>query len=148
MSFRTRLLAAATFVSIAVAATSAQSPQTRTDEYTRHELLPPDTSSVKMTLRGERDDRGRADLRRRDSRRRHGERRRGDRHDDGRTAEVRLAPTAITVTLARPVPSKGQGRIRITKTIKNAAANALSSGVGCSQCPSAPAVTIRAAVRL
>ncbi|HET9370112.1 MAG TPA: hypothetical protein VFO19_07680, partial [Vicinamibacterales bacterium] len=41
-----------------------------------------------------------------------------------------ISPTAITVTLARPVPARGQGRIRIAKTINNAAAYRVNAGVG------------------
>jgi len=130
MSVHTHLLGAATLVLIAVTSTAAQSRQTRTDEYTRHELLPPDTSSVKMTYEV--------------SATTEGARTYADAIPAGATAsdvavtdmmtgeplKFVLSPTAITVTLARPVPSRGQGRIRITKTIKNTAAYRLNSGVG------------------
>ena len=127
---RHSLIAAISVVLVAVTATSAQSPQTRTDEYTRHELLPPETSSVKMTYEV--------------SATTEGARTYADAIPAGATAsdvavtdmmtgeplKFVLSPTAITVTLARPVPARGQGRIRITKTIKNAAAYKLSNGVG------------------
>src|SRR5262245_38504780 len=47
MTIATRLGAVTVCVSLAAGLLSAQAPQTRTDEYTRYELLPPDTSSVK-----------------------------------------------------------------------------------------------------
>jgi len=99
---------------------SAQPRQARVDEYTRYELLPPETSSVKVmyevsaTTEGARTytdpiPAGTAV------------------HDVAVTdmmtgAPLKFAVTAsgITVTLARPVPPKGQGRIRIEKTIKSA----------------------------
>ena len=117
MSFRTRLLAAATFVLIAVAATWAQSPQTRTDEYTRYELLPPDTSSVKMTYEVSATTEGARTFADAIAA--------GARVSDvavtdmmtGEPLKFVLAATAITITLARPVPPKGQGRIRIEKTV-------------------------------
>jgi hypothetical protein len=132
MSSPTRRLAATSFISIviAVAATSAQLPPARTDEYTRHELLPPDTSSVKMIYEV--------------SATSAGARTYADAIPAGATAsdvsvtdmmtgeplKFALSPTAITVTLGRPVPAKGQGRIRIVKTIKNTAAYKFSGGVG------------------
>ena len=41
-----------------------------------------------------------------------------------------VSPSAITITLARAVPPKGQGRIRIAKTIKNARAYQRHGDVG------------------
>ena len=130
MSSPKRLVAAASFILIAVAAISAQSPPTRTDEYTRHELLAPDTSSVKMIYEV--------------SATSAGARTYADAIPAGATAsdvsvidmmtgeplKFAVSSTAITVTLGRPVPPKGQGRIRIIKTIRNTAAYKLSGGVG------------------
>lgn len=103
-------------------APSAQSNQTRTDEYTRYELLTPDTSSVRMTYEV--------------SATTEGARTYEDHvptgaivtnvavHDmmTGEPLKYAVTATAIHITLARPVPSHGQGRIRIEKTVKNALA--------------------------
>ena len=91
--------------------------QTRTDEYTRYELQPAGTSAVKITYEASAITEG------------------------ARTFTDEIAPTArvsdivvhdmmtgqplkfvasarsITVTLARPVPQRGQGRVRIDKTV-------------------------------
>ena len=98
---------------------SAQPEQARVDEYTRYELLPPETSAVKVMY----------EL----SATAEGARTYIDRIPTGAgVSEVTVtdmmtgAPlkftatgNAITVTLARPVPPKGQGRIRIEKTVRN-----------------------------
>lgn len=130
MTAALRLGAVALCASIAVGALSAQSRQARTDEYTRYELLPPDTSSVKMTYEV--------------SATTEGARTYVDAVPPGATAsdvavhdmmtgdalKFAVSPTAITVTLARPVPPKGQGRIRIEKTVRNARAYQRSGDVG------------------
>lgn len=48
----------------------------------------------------------------------------------GEALRVAKTAAASVVTLARPVPKNGHGRIRIEKTIKDARGYALSSGVG------------------
>jgi hypothetical protein len=103
-------------------ACAASHAQTRTDEYTRYELQPPGTSAVKITYEGSAITEG------------------------ARTFTNDIAPTArvsdivvhdmmtgqplkfvasarsIAVTLARPVPQRGQGRVRIEKTVIDAKA--------------------------
>jgi hypothetical protein len=101
---------------------AASHAQTRTDEYTRYELQPPGTSAVKITYEASAITEG------------------------ARTFTNDIAPTArvsdiavhdmmtgqplkfvasartIAVTLARPVPQRGQGRVRIEKTVIDAKA--------------------------
>lgn len=101
---------------------AASHAQTRTDEYTRYELQPPGTSAVKITYEASAITEG------------------------ARTFTNDIAPTArvsdivvhdmmtgqplkfvasarsIAVTLARPVPQRGQGRVRIEKTVVDAKA--------------------------
>ena len=103
-------------------ACAASHAQTRTDEYTRYELQPPGTSAVKVTYEASAITEG------------------------ARTFTNDIAPTArvsdivvhdmmtgqplkfvasarsIAVTLARPVPQRGQGRVRIEKTVIDAKA--------------------------
>jgi hypothetical protein len=103
-------------------ACAASHAQTRTDEYTRYELQPPGTSAVKITYEASAITAG------------------------ARTFTTDIAPTArvsdiavhdmmtgqplkfvasaraIAVTLARPVPPRGQGRVRIEKTVIDAKA--------------------------
>ena len=108
------------------AALSAQLRQTRTDEYTRYELLAPATSSVKVmyevsaTSEGARtyDDAIPAGATVRDV----------AVHDmmTGEALTFTVGASAIHVSLARPVPPKGQGRIRIDKTVANARAYRLA----------------------
>jgi hypothetical protein len=102
---------------------SAQPKQTRTDEYTRYELLTPDTASVRIVYEV--------------SATTEGARTYEDHVPAGATVsnvavhdmmtgdplKFAVSATAIHITLARPVPPKGQGRIRIEKTVKNALAN-------------------------
>jgi hypothetical protein len=108
--------------SAAISALFAQPRQTRTDEYTRYELLAPATSSVRViyelsaTAEGARtyDDAIPAGAAVRDV----------AVHDmmTGEVLPFTVSASAIHVTLARPVPAKGQGRIRIEKTVTNARA--------------------------
>src|SRR5262245_41795934 len=119
MTSATRRAAVAACALLTTTVLSAQPGQTQVDEYTRHELPPPGTSSVKVTYEV--------------SATTEGARTYTDRLPAGTTASgvavtdmMTGAPltftataSAITVTLARPVPPKGQGRIRIEKTIKN-----------------------------
>ena len=107
---------------------SAQPPQARVDEYTRYELLPPETSSVKVTYELGATTEGALTY--------------TDRLPTGTVvtnvavtdmmtgAPLRFAvtPGAITVTLARAVPPKGQGRIRIEKTVKSPLAYKQAAG--------------------
>jgi len=98
------------------------SAQTRVDEYTRYELLTPDTSSVRVmyelsvAAEGARtyDDHIPAGALAKDV----------AVHDmmTGEALKFAVSGTTIHVDLARPVPPKGQGRIRIEKTVKNALA--------------------------
>jgi hypothetical protein len=107
----------------------AQSDQTRTDEYTRHELLAPETSSVKMIYEVSATSEG--------ARTYVDAIPRGAKASDvivqdmmtGAPLTFVVGPAGISVTLARPVPAKGQGRIRITKTITDAAAYARKGDV-------------------
>jgi len=116
------LLAAAVCVSVLAASVLAQSGQARTDEYTRHDMLRPETSSVRLTYEV--------------SATAEGARTYVDEIPAGATASdiavhdmmtgeaLKFVATAraITVTLARPVPPRGQGRIRIEKTLRDAGA--------------------------
>lgn len=130
MTIASRFGAIAVSASIVAGALSAQSQQARTDEYSRYELLPPDTSSVKMmyevgaTTEGARTyvDAIPAGATASDV----------AVHDmmTGDALRFAVTPTAITITLARPVPPKGQGRIRIEKTIKNTKAYQRRGDVG------------------
>jgi hypothetical protein len=111
-------------------ACAASHAQTRTDEYTRYELQPPGTSAVKITYEGSAITEG------------------------ARTFTNDIAPTArvsdivvhdmmtgqplkfvasarsIAVTLARPVPQRGQGRVRIEKTVIDAKAYTRAGDAG------------------
>lgn len=109
---------------------AASHAQTRTDEYTRYELQPPGTSAVKITYEASAITEG------------------------ARTFTNDIAPTArvsdivahdmmtgqplkfvasaraIAVTLARPVPPRGQGRVRIEKTVIDAKAYTRAGDAG------------------
>jgi hypothetical protein len=129
MTLATRLAVSAVCVSAAAGVLSAQSRQTRTDEYTRTELLAPATASARITYEV--------------SAITEGARLYADHIPTGAVvsgvaatdmmtgAPLKFAVTAnaITVTLARPVPPKGQGRIRIEKTVKNPLAYKHKAGV-------------------
>jgi hypothetical protein len=96
--------------------------QTRTDEYTRYELQAPSTSAVRITYEVSAITEGARSF------------------TDDITAGARVSDVAVhdmmtgqplkfvtsaralTVTLARPVPAKGQGRLRIEKTVTDAKA--------------------------
>ena len=119
MTIAIRLGALALCASAGIAALSTQSRQTITDEYTRYELLAPDTASVKIMYEVSATTEGArtyvdpipagatvSDITVRDM-------------ITGEPLKFVAASSAITITLARPVPPKGQGRIRIEKTIKN-----------------------------
>lgn len=128
MTIATPRAAIAACVISLTAAPAAQPGDARVDEYTRYELLPPETSSVKVMY----------EL----SATTEGARTYTDRLPAGTTVSgvavtdmmtgtpLKFAVTAnaITVTLARPVPSKGQGRIRIEKTVKSPQAYKQTSG--------------------
>ena len=119
MRIPTRRAAVAVSVLLCAGVLSAQPTQLRVDEYTRYELLAPDTSSVRVmyelsaTTEGARTyvDRSPA----------------GAAVSDvavtdmmtGAPLTFTVAANAITITLARPVPPRGQGRIRIEKTVKS-----------------------------
>jgi len=119
MTIAIRLGALALCASAGIAALSTQSRQTITDEYTRYELLAPDTASVKIMYEVSATTEGArtyvdpipagatvSDITVRDM-------------ITGEPLKFVAASSAITITLARPVPPKGQGRIRIEKTVKN-----------------------------
>ena len=114
-----RLLSTVILCALVVASPRAQ---TRTDEYTRYELQPPATGAVKITYEVSATTEGARTL------------------TDGIAATARVSDVAvrdmmtgeplkfavsarsIAVTLARPVPPKGQGRVRIEKTVTDAKA--------------------------
>jgi hypothetical protein len=128
MTIPTRRAAIAASAFTVTAALWAQPTQTRVDEYTRYELAAPGTSSVKLMYEV--------------SATTEGARTYTDRMPAGTTVSdvavtdmmtglpLKFAATAnaITVTLARPVPPKGQGRIRIEKTVKDPRSYTLTSG--------------------
>jgi hypothetical protein len=130
MTISPRFTIAALCVSLAAGSLLAQSRQTRTDEYTRHDLLAPETSSVRMTYEV--------------SATSEGARTYMDAIPAGATAsdvavhdmmtgealKFVAGAQAITVTLARPVPPKGQGRIRIEKTLTDARSYRRAGNVG------------------
>src|SRR5215471_5796601 len=119
MRIPTRRAAVAVSVLLCAGVLSAQPTQLRVDEYTRYELLAPDTSSVKVmyelsaTAEGARTYTDRIPA--------------GAAVSDvavtdmmtGAPLTFTVTAGAITVTLARPVPPRGQGRIRIEKTVKS-----------------------------
>ncbi len=95
----------------------ASHAQTRTDEYTRYELLPPATSAVKITYEASALTEGAktfaddlaatarvTDVAVRDMM-------------TGQPLPFVVSPRSIAVTLARPVPPRGQGRVRIETTV-------------------------------
>ena len=98
--------------------------QTRTDEYTRYDLQPPATSAVKITYEVSATTEG--------ARTFTDEIAKGARVSDvavrdmmtGEPLQFVVSPTSIVVTLARPVPARGQGRVRIEKTVTDAKAYA------------------------
>ena len=128
MRIATRRAAVAACALSLAGALFAQPNDARVDEYTRYELMPPETSSVKViyelsaTTEGART------------------------YTDsipagaavsnvavtdmmtGTPLKFAVSAHAITVTLARPVPPKGQGRIRIEKTVKNPGAYKQAAG--------------------
>jgi hypothetical protein len=114
------LLAIALFALAAGA--SAQAQQSRTDEYTRYELQPPATSAVKITYEVSATTEG--------ARTFNDDIAAGARVSDvtvrdmmtGEPLKFAVNPRSIAVTLARPVPPKGQGRVRIEKTVTDAKA--------------------------
>ena len=130
MTISLRITLATVCVSVAAATLLAQSAPSRTDEYTRHDLLKPETSSVRMTYEV--------------SATTEGARTYVDAipagaaagdiavHDmmTGEALKFVAAARTITVTLARPVPPKGQARIRIAKTVKDPKAYTQAGNVG------------------
>ena len=98
--------------------------QSRTDEYTRDELQPPATSAVKFTYEVSATTEGARTFTDQIAK--------GARVSDvavhdmmtGEPLKFVVSPGAITVTLARPVPARGQGRVRIEKTVTDAKAYA------------------------
>ncbi|HEY2434572.1 MAG TPA: hypothetical protein VGI12_18005 [Vicinamibacterales bacterium] len=105
-------------ISLGVLLAGVSSPaQTRTDEYTHYELLPPSTSAVKVTYEASATTEG--------ARTFVDDVAKGARISDvvvhdmmtGQPLAFRVSPASIAVTLARPVPPRGQGRVRIEKTV-------------------------------
>src|SRR5690349_10251580 len=104
--------------------------QTRTDEYARYELQPPGTAAVRViydvsaTTEGAKtfSDEIAASARVSDVVVRD--------MMTGQPLKFVVNPRAIVVTLARPVPPKGQGRIRIEKTVTDAKAYARAGDTG------------------
>jgi hypothetical protein len=114
----------------ALAANVSLHTQTRTDEYTRYELQPPATAAVKVTYEASAITTGARTF------------------IDAIPATARVSgvaahdmmtgqplaflarPRSIAVTLARPVPPGGQGRIRIEKTVTDATSYTRAGNAG------------------
>jgi hypothetical protein len=96
--------------------------QTRTDEYTRYELQAPSTSAVRVTYEVSAITEGAQTFT--------DDIAAGARVSDvavhdmmtGQPLKFVTSARAVTITLARPVPPKGQGRLRIEKTVTDAKA--------------------------
>src|ERR1700745_1608671 len=88
--------------------TSAPIQQTETDEYTRYELLAPESSSFKITYEVTATTAGAKFF--------YNPIRKGSVASDEQVIDAARGTNSIKVTLARPVPEKGQGRIIILKT--------------------------------
>ena len=118
---------------IALCALLAGAPsqaQTRTDEYTRYELQPPATATVKILYEASTITEGArtftddiaatakaSDVVVRDMM-------------TGEPLKFVVSARSIAVTLARPVPPKGQGRVRIEKTVTDAKAYTRTGDAG------------------
>lgn len=128
----THRLLPAIAIAIGIATFTVASPlaQSRTDEYTRYELQPPGTGAVKVMYEVSATTEGAkaftdniaasarvSDVVVRDMM-------------TGEPLKFAVGPRGITVTLARPVPVKGQGRIRIEKTIVDAKAYTRVGDIG------------------
>jgi hypothetical protein len=130
MRITLRSTLAAVCVSVGALSGLGQSGPPRTDEYTRYDMLTLETSSVRMTY----------EL----SATTEGARTYIDAIPAGATAsdiavydmmageplKFVASARAITVTLARPVPPKGQGRLRIEKTVRDPRAYRRDGNVG------------------
>jgi hypothetical protein len=108
----------------------ASTNQTATDQYARYELDPPDTSMFHVSYEVSATTAG------------------ATRYVDpirpgttvsqatatdlmtGQPVTVSRTGTALVLTLLRPVPPKGQGRIRIQKTVRSAVGYAMAQGLG------------------
>jgi len=115
---------------VAQTASAAATNQAATDQYARYELDPPDTSTFHVSYEVSATTAG------------------ATRYVDpvrsgttvsqatatdlmtGQPLAVSRTATALVLTLLRPVPQKGQGRIRIQKTVKSAAGYAIAQGLG------------------
>ena len=114
----------------AVLAGLSSHAQTRTDEYTRYDLQPPGTAAVKITYEASAITEGARTL-----------------SDDiaatarvsdvavrdmmtGQPLKFVVSARSIAVTLGRPVPPRGQGRVRIEKTVTDAKAYARVGDTG------------------
>lgn len=124
----TRLLR--TLVLCAVLAVVVSHAQTRTDEYTRYELQPPNTAAVRVTYEASAITEGARTFT--DAIPKSARVSDVAVHDmmTGEALKFLVSPGAIAVTLARPVPPKGQGRIRIEKTVTDAEAYTRAGDVG------------------
>lgn len=104
--------------------------QTRTDEYTRYELLPPGTAAVRVMYEASATSEGArtftdpiaatarvTDVAVSDMM-------------TGQPLKFAVGARAIAITLARPVPPRGQGRVRIEKTITDSKAYTRSGDAG------------------
>lgn len=98
--------------------------QTRTDEYTRYELQLPATSAVKITYEASATTEGARTFT--DVIARGAHLSDVSVHDmmTGEPLKFAVTPGSIAVTLARPVPPRGQGRVRIEKTVTDKTAYA------------------------
>ena len=126
----------------AVLAGVSSHAQTRTDEYTRYDLQPPATAAVKIIYEASAITEGARTF-----------------SDDiaatakvsdvvvrdmmtGQPLKFLVSARSISVTLGRPVPPRGQGRVRIEKTVTDAKAYARVGDAGTFTVPSVRAGTI------
>jgi hypothetical protein len=124
-----RQLVFAVAVVTASAGLAQTPPQTQTDEYVRYELSPPATSTFKVMYEVSVITAGATEYV--DAIRSNSTVTDAKATDlmTGAPLKVAATPTAITVTLARPVPKNGQGRIRLEKTVRGGYALAGGAGV-------------------
>lgn len=113
---------------LAQAASPGPPPAAQGDEYVRYELAGPDTSSYQVTYDVSVLTAGATQYR--DAIRIGSTVSQATAVDlmTGQPLAITQSLSALTVTLARPVPKNGQGRIRIQKTIKSATGYAAAGG--------------------
>jgi hypothetical protein len=108
----------------------ASTNQTATDQYARYELDPPDTATFHVSFEVSATTAGATRLL--DPIRQGTTVSQATATDlmTGQPLAVSRTGTGLVLTLLRPVPPKGQGRIRIQKTVKSVADYAIAQGVG------------------